>query len=440
MNFRRALGIFFYLSLSFSLKAQQNESDTVALVQLWEKAERNNKQLNTGRLSLQQMKQHTAVLRDDELPEISAHGEYERVSGMPQYEDGLFHNPTFYPVIHQAYTLGAEAMLNVYNGGTTKRNIRANKIEEDIASEKLNLNRSEIRYQIAVDYLDIYRNLQYKSLIEQDIKERQQQDKQIQSLFSKGVVLKSDVLRAELNLSKQQELLTQVENSITIANQSLNQLTGDEENHTTIPLMIADSMRAAFPLLSDNYFNNTTDHSYEYNILQKHTEQTKLQLQQVKSSLLPKIGLFAEYQYAYPQIQFYPYADAIYGLGMAGVRASFSLSELYMNKKKQQEAQTKIDRSIMETQDFADKLKVQISTLQIRYNEALQRITIAKQHIATASETYRITHNSYFAQLSLLTDLLDAETQLLQAKMDHTTEQVNAEILYYQLQKTIGNL
>ncbi len=440
MNIRRIPGIIFCLLFSFHLSAQQQESDTASLAQLWDKAEVYNKKLKAGRLALQQVKTKTDVLKDERLPEVEANGVYERVSSMPQYEDGLFHSPAYYPIIHQAYALEAAASLNVYSGGTAQRNIRTNKIGEDIAAQKVNLSRSEIRYQAAADYLDIYRNMRYKTLIEQDIKERLQQLKQIESLFSKGVVLKSDVLRAQLNLSKQQELLTQVQNSITIANEALNQLTGDDKAHNTIPVLNEDSSQIALIPLTDGYYHNATAHSYQYNILQKETEQSKLQLQQVKSSILPKISLFAQYQYAYPQIMFYPYAAAVYGFGMAGVKASISLSELYTNKQKRQYAQISIDRNQVETEDFKDQLSVEISRLHIRYNEALDRINIAQQNITTATETYRITHNSYFAQLSLLTDLLDAETQLLQAKMDYTTENVNAQILYYQLQKTIGNL
>ena len=427
------LGLLFCAPLS----AQQTES----LTDLWAKAEAYNKTLNVARLGLQEAKQKTEVVKDARLPEVNAAGDYARVSNLPQYEDGIFHTPTQYAgLIHQMYGLSGEASLNVYAGGTIRRNIASSQIGEGIATQKVNLSRADVRYEVAVDYLDIYRNMQYKTLVEQDIKEREAQLKEITNLYDRGVVLKSDVLRGELNLSKQQELLTQIENSITIANQSLNQMTGDSMEHITIPVLDEDSAGTALMPLTEDYFDSALAHSYEYSILQQETQLSKLALRQTKSAILPKVQLFAEYQYGYPQTMFFPYANALYGIGMAGVRASMSLSELYTNKRKRDYAQTVIGRNAMQESDFQDKLKTQISALHIRFNEALNRIEVAKKNIQTASETYRITNNTYFAQLALLTDLLDAETQLLQAKMDYTTETVNARIIYYQLQKAVGNL
>jgi outer membrane protein len=65
---------------------------------------------------------------------------------------------------------------------------------------------------------------------------------------------------------------------------------------------------------------------------------------------------------------------------------------------------------------------------------------VAKENIKQASENLRIVNNTYFNQLSLLTDLLDADTQLLQTRFDLAAAQISAELQYYQLQKTIGNL
>jgi outer membrane protein TolC len=431
--------LFLFL-FRFPLLAQQFIGDSTSLAQLWTKAESYNKELNVARLGLEQAQRKTEMTKDERLPEVGVGGEYARVSNLPMYEGGIFHSPTQFPAIHQTYDLGGEASLDVYAGGAKQRNITSSEVGEGIAAQRINLRRADIRYQVAVNDLDIYRNMQDKTLVEQDIKEREAQLKEIGNLYKRGVVLKSDVLRGELNLSKQQELLTQIENNITIANQSLNQMTGDASDHITIPVLDEDSTGTALTPLAENDFDSAIAHSYEYNILQKETELNKLELQQVKSKILPKVSLFAEYEYSYPQTLYFPYAKAIFGLGMAGVKASMSLSELYTNKQKRSYAQVAIDRSAMQEADFQDKLKVQISALHIRYNEALNRIEVAKKNIQTASETYRITRNSYFAQLSLLTDLLDAETQLLQAKMDYTTETVNARTIYYQLQKAIGNL
>jgi outer membrane protein TolC len=253
-------------------------------------------------------------------------------------------------------------------------------------------------------------------------------------------VLKSDVLRAELNLSKQETLLLHINNNIILANQQINLLTGDPEDNVTIPDTTIINFEVSIPQTYEEYVLAAYQNSFDYKIVKMETSLSALHLQEVKSAVLPKAGLFAEYKYADPQILLYPYAAALYGFGMAGVRASMPLSELYRNKHKKQGAAMDLQAHQIQDEDLKDKIRQQVSEAYIRYNEAIKRIGVARKNIQQATETYRITRNTYFSQTALLTDLLDAETQLLQAKMDHTTELVNARLLYYRLQKITGKL
>jgi outer membrane protein TolC len=422
-----------------------NAQDTTAfqlpvLEQLWMKAEAHNKQLQAKQRSLSGSKEALASAIDERLPDLQVNGEYARISNMPIYENGIFRTPAQFPVLHQSYALSAEAYLNIYNGGKTKREIQSKEVERDIMEEQVHLTHTEIRYQVALAYLDLFRNQQYRELVLQDIKERQKQLQEIKNFFSNGTVLKSDVLRAELNLSKQETLLLHINNNIILANQQINLLTGDPEDNVTIPDTTIINFEVSIPQTYEEYVLAAYQNSFDYKIVKMETSLSALHLQEVKSAVLPKAGLFAEYKYADPQILLYPYAAALYGFGMAGVRASMPLSELYRNKHKKQGAAMDLQAHQIQDEDLKDKIRQQVSEAYIRYNEAIKRIGVARKNIQQATETYRITRNTYFSQTALLTDLLDAETQLLQAKMDHTTELVNARLLYYRLQKITGKL
>ena len=74
------------------------------------------------------------------------------------------------------------------------------------------------------------------------------------------------------------------------------------------------------------------------------------------------------------------------------------------------------------------------------YHEDLQNIEVAQMSIEQAEENYRIVRQTYFNQLSLLTDLLDADNQLLQARFELVNSKIAARLHYYQLLKITGNL
>ena len=60
--------------------------------------------------------------------------------------------------------------------------------------------------------------------------------------------------------------------------------------------------------------------------------------------------------------------------------------------------------------------------------------------VRQADENYRIVHNRYLNQLSILTDLLDASRVRLEAQMQLTVARAEVIYTYYQLLQTCGSL
>jgi len=204
----------------------------------------------------------------------------------------------------------------------------------------------------------------------------------------------------------------------------------------------ADDPQADLPVLKPYpaYLSDAMQHSFSYKISEKETELRKLELKNVKANTSFKLGLFANYNYTYPQILLYPYSIALYGLGFYGVKASFDVSSLYHNTHKARAAELKFQQQEVEHSDTEDKIRQEVNEAFLRYRESLTRIEVAKENINQATENLRIVNNTYFNQLSLVTDLLDADTQLLQTRFDYAAARIAAQLQYYQLQKAIGNL
>ncbi|MOA42200.1 hypothetical protein D3C78_1642300 [compost metagenome] len=57
-----------------------------------------------------------------------------------------------------------------------------------------------------------------------------------------------------------------------------------------------------------------------------------------------------------------------------------------------------------------------------------------------ANENYRIVRMKYLNQLALITDMIDADNSLLEAKFTDVSAKVDAQLKYYQLQHAAGIL
>ncbi|MCC9138333.1 TolC family protein [Pontibacter silvestris] len=434
------------LSLLFLLINQVQAQDTpqneqhLTLEEAWKKAEDNNKKLQMQLLKVQASEEYVKDAHAERLPELSAGAEYARISNMPVFESGLFHEAVQPPVIHKTYGVEAEAYLNLYNGHKTRTHIEAEEVAHQLVEEQKDMTASEIKLRVAAIYLDLQRNIVFKDLIEKNIQESQKRLEQINELHKNGVVLKSDQLRAELQLSKQQMTLVEIKNNIELANQKLNIMIGLPETVQIKPEDESDATDLAVTGGYEAYLNEALNEAHELKVSRKETELSELHLKAVQAGNKPKLGLFGHYGYSYPQIFLYPYTDAGYAIGQAGVKLSYPISSLYHNKHKEAAATIDLQRRALAHSDAEDKVRQDVKEAFVRYQESNKRVEVAELNIKQATESYRIVNNTYFNQLALLTDLLDADTQLLQSRFELASAQIATQLKYYQLLNTIGKL
>ncbi|WP_455674685.1 TolC family protein, partial [Phocaeicola sp.] len=118
----------------------------------------------------------------------------------------------------------------------------------------------------------------------------------------------------------------------------------------------------------------------------------------------------------------------------------YNLSSLYHNKHKTRETQQYINLQKNAEEQLMQDIRVNVRSAYIRHNEALDRVKALLLSVSQAEENYRIVHNRYMNQLSILTDLLDASNIRLQEELQLTTARANVIYTYYQLLRICGNL
>ncbi|MBW3523348.1 TolC family protein [Chryseobacterium sp. NKUCC03_KSP] len=420
--------------------ASSLKSDTLRLTlkDAWQKAEENSRHIRIKNMEEEIANAELKDAKMERLPEIEVKGSAEKASNIPIYENGLFSKPSQHEIIHTLYKVGADFYLNIYNGNKLNLKIKENATLQKIREIQKKKAISDIHYKTAALYLDLQKIFIFRDLIKNDIGDQKAQLKEIKSLYKNGVVLKSDLLRIELELSRREMALITIENDILIATQKLNIILGVPDEQIIIPEFPFSEWdeKATY----DEYLNSALEHSFDYHVSEQHTELSMLKLKQVKANVTPKIGLYGEFYYANPQIFLFPYNPYWYSLGVVGVKASFSLSSLYHNPQKVKAAKIEFEKEEETHKDTEDKVRQQVKEAYLRYQEALEQIKVAEVNVIQAKENARIIKNTYFSQTSLVTDLLDADIQLLQTKFELESAKILAQNNYYLLQNIIGIL
>ncbi len=444
MEYNKTAVILGIILLSFapSIYAQHKANiQPLSLEEIWKAAEIDNKQLKLSDLNLQQSKIEILEAKDRLLPELSAGGDIKANSKFLIYDNGLFSSPQDVPVKGYGYGVGYNLNLNIFNGGKEKRNI-AMKKEEGIRKQyEVDLQKHSVKYNVAIAYFDLYKFLHFHDFLTAEIEAEKKQLKIIESLHRNGTVLKSDVLRTSVKLSQLELSLSDTDKKIEIAKQRINILMG-RENDNELLIKYKDTIEINSITQGDytDYADIAFNQSSEYKIVNSHIKWSELNIKQMKATLWPKVSLYSNYNYNYPQISFYPYSNDLWGFGQTGIKVQFSIDNLYKSKHTIARAKVEANQAKEKADIKKDEILIQVKEAYLQRQQALESVETAGQNIIKAAETVRVIRSSYLNQESLLTDLLEAENVLLEAKFNLVTAQTNVKIAHIRLLAIIGIL
>jgi len=437
----RILGILLALFVQ-SLYAQHIENARVlSLEEIWKVAETNNRQLKLSDLNLQQSNLEILEAKDRLLPELSVGGDAKLNSKFLIYDNGLFSSPQDVPVKGYGYGVGYNLNVNLYNGGKDKRNIVIKKEQAVRIQYEVDLQKHSVKYNVAAAYFDLYKFLHFHDFLDAEIKAEKKQLALVESLHKNGTVLKSDVLRTSVKLAQLELSLSDVTKKIEIAKQRLNILMG-RENDAELAIKYQDTIELSAITEGDyeDYVDIAFNKSPEYKIAYSAVKLSEMNIKQVKAMLLPKVSLYSTYNYTYPQISFYPYSNDLWGFGQTGVKVQFSIDNLYKSKHSIAHAQVVSNEAREKANIKKDEIYLQVKEAYLQRQQALESMETAEQNIIKTAETVRVIRSSYINQESLLTDLLEAENALLEAKFNLTTAQTNVKLAHIRLLAIIGIL
>lgn len=426
------------VSLSYAQVSINMDTLTLTLQEAWQRAGDHSRAIEISRKASKAAREEIMDAQMERLPDINIGGSIQGATNMPIYDNGPT-NPSQHDILHVLYNAGTDFYLNIYDGNKTNLKIKERKTLYQLALIRQDQTASDIRYRVVSLYLELQRAIIFRDLIVQNIADQESQLKEIQSLNRNGVVLKSDVLRVELDLSRRQMTLVQIQNDILIANQKLNILLGEPDDRAILP---ADPNVAVAqdPGSYEDCLQQAMSRSYALQVSGREAALSALHLRGVRANIMPTVGLMGDFHYGNPQIMLYPYNASWYSIGIGGIKASFPISSLYRNIYKTCHAKIELEKEEEIHRETADRVRQQVHEAYLRYKESLIQIEVARASVDHAVENARIIHSAYIQQAALVTDLLDADVQVLQTRFDLESARITAQDRYFLLQNIIGNL
>jgi outer membrane protein len=398
----------------------------------------NSKNLKLSQNKVDQAVAKLNIVKDNALPTAKASFLYNHAEIPTNTLTIGGGDPIRLPKRADAFVGTAAVEELIYGGGKLKYAEESTKLLTEVARLDADKDKEEISYAIINTYYSLFKIIQSKKVIAQNLESIDSQLKQSKRFFEQGIVTKNDVLRFQLQQAN--VLLTdmEAENNRKIINYNMDILLGLNEN-IQIEIVEPDAaLKATAPLSS--YLDMGSTGRQELKQLDIQNKVADVNIKSVKANTLPTVGVGANLYYINPSGKFIPPTDQYIMPITLGANVSWNIGNLWTNKHKVTDARIQQKEIGIQKDIFSDQVKTEINRSYQNYQLSLNKIKVLETSIAQAAENDKLLASKYKNNVASAIDRIDAETLLYQAKINLELAKADAGLAYYTLLKSTGKI
>lgn len=434
MRFKHYITFSFLLLPALYVEAQHTYP--LSLHELFDRGTENSLRIKASHIQEIVAGEKEQNARNFRLPEIKLSATTGYAGQPTVFRSGLAH-PTHPDVPDWSHNYNVELTQPIYKGGKIEHSIRKASLEKQIARLSTANDIADLKLLLLQQYIDLFTLYKQQEVLARNIEESKVRLKDIRKMREEGLLTRNDEIRSELELTNDELAFREARDNTYIVSQQLDVILGLDEELLLLP----DTALLHQPVALQNCDAYIEQAYQEYPEIKLARYQTRLAVADArltKADYLPTLSLHAGNVLSRPLSS--TLEDRFSNNWNVALSLSYNLSSIYHNKHKMREVQQYINLQKNAEEQMMQDIRVKVRSAYIRHNEALDRVKALQLSVKQAEENYRIVHNRYLNQLSILTDLLDASNIRLQKELQLTTARANVIYTYYELQRMCGNL
>lgn len=403
----------------------------------------NSKTLHLSQMKVQYADAKTSEVKTSRLPSLKFGGTYSRLSKVPPFEVSLpLPSPApakfiISPSILDNYGMRLTLLQPLFTGFRLQSSIyiaeyNAQSTEQDYSKDKV-----ELIYNIKNAYWSLFKAIEFKGVVDENVEQVKAHLKDIQNLFAQGMVTNNEVLKVQVQLSNVQLLQIDSENAVRLAMMGLNNLIGislDTEIHLESNIRHQPKEYPGLHvLLQKALWKRPEVKAMEYRV-----KAIEAGVILARSGWFPQIFLTGNYYYSRPNQRILPTQDKFKDTWDVGIAISLDIWNWGTTIHQTNQAQAQLSQAQDALGQLKDAITLEVTQNYLSLLQAKEKIAVAEEGVKQAEENYRITSERFKKGLELNSDLLDAEFALLQAKTNNTQVLVDYELAQARIQKAIG--
>ncbi len=322
--------------------------------------------------------------------------------------------------------------LPIFNQRETETRVAQTRIDQEQADQLHEQVRQQIRAEVIRSYYGVLVAEGKKDVAAEAVKTAEAEVRRIRNFYQAGLVVQSDLLAAEVQLSefRQQEIQAAGEVNTTYA--ALN---------TALGLPIHTPQRVTGELTERNFavpgledlVQSALAHRPEFAQANLKIRATEESVRGARGQYLPKVDVFSTYGLSGRDL-WSGNSDFTIGAGMTYNFLDRSRSA------KVDHARAARSMAAAEQEHLANQIRLEVVRAYQQYISVRERLDLAVEVVAQARETLRIVQDRYQEGLTTITEVLRAQTTLVRTRQNLLGARYEYYLSYAQILMACGQL
>lgn len=398
-----------------------------------------------AKLDVENSEYQIQEVRSRALPQIAANGSlnYNPILQTTVIDGAGFGQPgtTIQAAFGQKWNSVAGVSLNqaLYDQSVFI-GLKAAKSTREFYQINAQLTEEQLIEKVANAYYQVYVTRQNLNVLDTNLKNTTKVKDIIKGQFDNGLAKKIDLDRTLVRVSNINTQRQQTINAIALQENSLKFLMG-------MPIETAISIPETEFAVSPEALStkpDTTTRS-EYALLKKNEQLLEYQKKSVEAAYYPTLSLTGSYNYIGqgPEMPWFKKpSDGVYWSDYAsiGLNLHVPIFTGFGTRARVRQADNKLKSIKVDLEETKLALDLEYENAKTQIDNSIISINNQKQNAQLAQEVLTNTNNNYIQGLASLTDLLEAENELVAAQNNYTTSLLDYKLAEIALIKSKGQL
>jgi len=426
----------------YHARAQPVAGDSIVSISLQQAIDlgvKHSYKLKAASLAVEQGNESVKQKKAERLPDVNVGITGYLINDPTLYNEKPFGDPQ--KIDYTPYQVSGNLTISqaIYAGSRIKNSINQQEIQRNITALLESRTTADVKMIIVREYLQLYTLLKDYEVNVQTIDQIELRLKTLRSKYLNGQVVKNDVSRSELQKSDFELKLIRTISNASVSNYFLTKLLGLSGN-AIIQVDTTHSYAADTLFVFDDILVTAFQNRAEYQIAERNKELSENTLRMVKGAYYPTVNAMGLYGMQNPVPNTFPPEGKFLSYLTVGVAVNYNISSFYRLKHQQHASELGLQRELANIKDLEVELSENVKTQLAQYEVQRQSLAIYRDKVRFALENYKIVKSRYYNDLALISEMVDAELEYNQARLDLIKGEVQTRIDYYQLLKAIGTL